>query len=89
MQLRMFVVSAVIGLLVLIVVGCDVVPSAEEASEANEDRSQFQVPKGMVTTVGDTQVLIQWPQYFTATSYTLYWSNQPGLTKTNANSRGS
>jgi len=87
MRLRKRVVAGIIGFFILFTTGCDIVPSAEEAAEANTDRGKFQAPKGVVTTAGDSQVLVQWPQYPNAGAYTLYWSNQEGLSKSNAKSQ--
>jgi len=71
-------------LFALMLAACDVVPSADDAPNTNEDRSQFQTPKGIVTTSGDAQILIQWLAYLDVDDYTLYWSNQSPLTKSSA-----
>jgi len=65
--------------LTCLMIGCDVVPQAKDAEQIDDDRSQFQAPKNIVTTSGDSQVLVQWPAYPNATSYILYWSNQSTL----------
>lgn len=72
-------------LFALLLGACDVVPSADDAPQVDEERRQFQTPRGVVTTPGDSQILIQWAPYLDAQNYTLYWSNQSSLTKSNAN----
>ncbi|MFV2056156.1 MAG: fibronectin type III domain-containing protein, partial [Thiohalomonadales bacterium] len=79
MQSRTVANSVLTVILTTLLAGCDFIPEAKEAAQANDDRSQFQTPKNVVTTPGDSQILIQWPSYPGATGYTLYWSNQSPL----------
>jgi len=57
MRLRKQIVTGIIGFFILLTAGCDVVPSAKEAAEANTDRSKFQAPNAQSKPVSDTLFL--------------------------------
>jgi PKD repeat protein len=42
-------------------------------------------PSGVTATAGDGQVMIRWDEVTGATSYNLYWSTSPGVSKQNGN----